>query len=103
MAPNKLTSRHVRHPVNLFVGIVDSDTPPGRTRNISLSGLFVETATRPQIGSAIDIWFVWGDDTYTSKAKVIRHADDGIGVAFVEPDVHLLDALAEILDLPSLS
>ena len=72
---------------------------PGRTRNVSISGLFLETGERPGIESVVDLWFVWGDDTYVAKARVMRHAEDGIGVAFVEPDPLFLGALAEILGL----
>ena len=92
--------RNVRHQVNLFVGLGTGGEPPGLTRNISLSGLFVQTPTRPPVGSTVDLWFVWGEDTFVGKARVIRHASDGIGVAFLEPDTLFLGALAEIVGLP---
>ncbi len=88
-----------RHPVSLFVGMGSNGEPPGRTRNISLSGVFVETPSRPPVGSIVDIWFVWGEDTFVGKARVIRHAGDGIGITFVEPDTFFLGALAEILGI----
>lgn len=99
MAPDNASKREPRHPVSLFVGIGEDGQPPGRTRNISLSGLFLETDERPEIGSILNLWFVWGEDTFISDARVIRHADDGIGLAFVEPDGLFLGALAEILGM----
>ncbi len=93
------TQRHLRQPVSLFVGLGHADQKPARTRNISMSGLFLETEARPSVGSIVDLWFVWGEDTFVGKAKVIRHAGDGIGVAFHEPDPLFLGALAEILGL----
>lgn len=89
--------RHERHPVSLFVGLGSSGQAPGRTRNISLSGLFLETTERPPVGAVVDVWFVWGEDTYVGKASVVRHADDGLGLAYVEPDPLFLGALAEIV------
>ena len=103
MATEDPNNRNTRHPVSLFVGLGDHGDPPGRTRNISLSGLFVETPSRPPVGSDVQLWFVWGEDTFVGKAKVVRHANDGIGVAFVEPDTLFLGALAEILGIPALA
>jgi hypothetical protein len=91
--------RKPRHPISLFVGLAADGDPPGRTRNISVSGLFLETGKRPPVGSLVDLWFVWGEDTFTGKARVIRHAQDGIGLAFVEPDKLFLDAIAEIVGI----
>jgi hypothetical protein len=89
--------REPRQKIGLLVGIGGTASAAARTRDISLSGLFLETAERPPIGDLIDVWFVWGDDTFTGKAHVIRHADDGIGIAFVEPDNAFLGALAEVM------
>jgi hypothetical protein len=91
--------REPRHRVSLFVGLGTNHEPPGHTRDISLSGLFLETALRPAVGETVDMWFVWGEDTFTGKARVIRHAEDGIALAFIEPDPLFLEALSEIIDL----
>jgi len=88
-----------RTPVSLFVGLGQEGEPPGRTRNISLGGVFLETKKRPDVASLVDLWFVWGEETFVGKARVVHHADDGIGVAFVEPEPDFLKALAEILGL----
>lgn len=90
--------RAQRHAVNLFVGY-DLDTPPfGRTRDLSASGIFVETDDRPAIGDTVDIHMVWGDDNVSCQAKVARHADEGIGLAFIEPNAWFLQCVEEILD-----
>ncbi len=93
------TQRHPRQSVSLFVGLGRGDEKPGHTRNISMSGLFLETPARPAVGSVVDLWFVWGEDTFVGKATVVRHAPDGVGLAFHEPDGLFLGALAEILGL----
>jgi hypothetical protein len=88
-----------RSPVSLFVGLGEPGEPPGRTRNISLGGVFLETKKRPELTTLVDLWFVWGEETFVGKARVVHHADDGIGVAFVDPEADFLKALAEILGL----
>ena len=94
-----MIQRHPRQPVSLFVGIGGDEHVPSRTRNMSISGLFLETDKRPDIDALVDLWFVWGDDTFVSKARVVRHATDGLGLTFVEPDGAFLSALAEILGI----
>jgi hypothetical protein len=99
MPGEQTPQRYPRQPVSLFVGLGKTNEPPGRTRNMSMSGLFLETAARPAVESLVDLWFVWGEDTFVGKARVIRHAKDGVGLAFVEPDSLFLSALAEILGI----
>ena len=97
-SPGTSNQRATRHAVNLFVGY-DIDTPPfGRTRDLSSSGIFVETKDRPSIGDMVDIHMVWGDEDVTCQAKVARHADEGIGLAFVEPNAWYLTCVEEILE-----
>ncbi len=88
-----------RSPVALFVVLGQEGEPPGRTRNISLGGVFLETKKRPEVGSVVDLRFVWGEETFVGKARVVHHADDGVGVAFIDPEADFLKALAEILGL----
>jgi len=95
--------RQQRQTVSLFVGLGSDENVPARTRNLSISGLFLETEERPSVGTVVDLWFVWGDDTHVAKARVIRHANDGVGLTFVEPDHLFLGALAEILGLDGTS
>ena len=88
--------RAPRFPVSLFIGEADKSTPLGRSRDVSLSGVFVETPHRPDIDTHCEIWFVWGEDIYSANAKIVRHADDGIGVTFIDPDPLFLRVLQEI-------
>ncbi len=93
--------RHDRHPVSLFVGLGDTESTPARTRNLSVGGVFLETPSRPTVGEVVDLWFVWGEDTFVTKARVVHHAADGVGFSFVEPDPMFLGAIAEILGIPA--
>jgi hypothetical protein len=95
--------RYPRHPVSLFVGLGERQDQPGRSRNLSIGGLFLETGERPAVDTLVDLWFVWGEDTFVTKAKVIWHGDDGVGLSFVEPGTEVLGALAEILGMPQAS
>ncbi|MEM6731293.1 MAG: PilZ domain-containing protein, partial [Myxococcota bacterium] len=82
-APPSSDARAQRHAVNLFVGY-DIHTPPfGRTRDLSHTGIFVETDDRPDVGAMVDIHMVWGDEDVTCQARVARHSEEGIGLAFV--------------------
>lgn len=87
-----------RRAVNLFVGY-DAQMPPfGRTRDISWTGCFVETRSRPNIGALVDIHIVWGDDAVSCTAQVVRHADEGVAMRFVEPGVWFMQCVREILE-----
>jgi hypothetical protein len=72
--------------------------PLGMTRNWSLSGVFVETSARPPVDAIIEVTFVWGDDGVRTRARVVRHAPDGIGLAFVEPNAAFLHAVQGVID-----
>lgn len=72
--------------------------PLGVSRDLSRSGIFVVTDRRPALGSETHIGFVWGDDTLVTAARVMRHAPDGLALAFVDPSQDLLDAVDEIID-----
>ncbi len=102
MSGDHPTQRQPRQQVSLLVTLGDGDEPPGRTRNISISGLFLETRRRPPVGEEVSLCFVWGEDTFVTRAQVIWHGDDGLGLKFVEPDTLFLGALAEILGLDAL-
>jgi len=89
-----------RQPVTLFICRGEEMQPFGRSRDLSLSGLFLETRDRPPLGATPDIALVWGDGTFMCKTKVMRHADDGIGLQFIDPDPAFLGAVQEILNGP---
>jgi hypothetical protein len=86
-----------RYMVTVFLTTGEEMQPFGRTRDLSISGAFVETAERPEIGSLREIAIVWGDDTVVCTAKIMRHAADGIGVTFINPSDSFQQAVAEIL------
>lgn len=90
--------RAQRHAVNLFVGYGIDAPPFGRTRDLSTSGIFVETEDRPALKSIIDVHMVWGDDAVSSEAKVVRHADDGVGLTFVAPGEWFVQVITEVIE-----
>jgi len=94
-----MKERRPRSPVSLFVGLGQEGEPPGRTRNVSLGGVFLETRKRPDVGELVDLRFVWGEETFVGRARVIHLANDGIGVEFVDPEADFEKALREILGL----
>lgn len=84
-----------RHAVPLFIRL--GDVAMGRTRNLSQTGIFVETGERPPVDSVHELQLAWGTDAYRCAVRVVRHADDGIGLVFIEPDTFFSQAIAEIL------
>jgi hypothetical protein len=84
-----------RHDVPLFIRLGDS--PIGRTRNLSATGVFLETDARPAVGSHDELTIAWGEDLYTCTVRVVRHAADGIGLVFEGPDDYFTQAVQEIL------
>ena len=88
-----------RRAAALFVSGASGDIPFCRTRDLSLTGLFLETNARPALGSVHEISLAWGDDLFTCRAKVVRHAADGVGICFVEADSLFNEAVQEIMDV----
>ena len=89
--------RAPRHSLNIFVASSDEMAPLGRTRNVSTSGMFLETQVRPQVGSVQRLSLVWGDDIIECCARIVRHAQDGVGIAFMEADAAFRVLLGEML------
>jgi len=88
-----------RFPVTLFIGNANDSIPLGRSRNVSLSGVFVETKTRPELNTTLEIWFVWGEEVCSCTARVVRHAEDGVGLTFIDPEALFIRALQEMTGL----
>ncbi len=86
-----------RFVVTVFVGRGEDEHPFGRTRDVSLSGMFLATSERPPVGSVQEVSLVWGDETVSCTARVVRHAEDGIALTFVDPGEAFQHALAEIV------
>lgn len=87
-----------RHKVTVFIGEGEEMDPFGRTRDLSVSGIFLETEQRPAIGTEREISVVWGDDTFVCMAKVVRHDADGIGLTFIDPPAPFIAAITDIID-----
>jgi hypothetical protein len=84
-----------RHDAPLFTRL--GDEPIGRTRNLSMTGVFLETDVRPPVGSRDDLTIAWGEGVVSCAVRVVRHAADGIGLAFEDPDSAFSQAVQEIL------
>jgi hypothetical protein len=83
--------------VVVFIGQGDDMIPFGRTRDLSVSGMFLETELRPPLDSDQNICLVWGDESLSCVARVVRHAADGIGLSFKDPDAAFVQAVNEII------
>ncbi|MEE8408992.1 MAG: PilZ domain-containing protein [Myxococcota bacterium] len=86
-----------RRKASLFVG---SDIDPvsfAHSRDLSLTGLFLETNARPEVGSEHEISIAWGAYIYTCTARVVRQAPDGVALTFVATDTFFLQAIQEIM------
>jgi len=95
---SKRERRSQRHAVSLFVGTGnDGSVPFGRARDLSVTGVFLETEARPALESVHEVSLVWGDDTVECGARVIRHTDEGVGLAFIEPDGSFRNVVDDIL------
>ena len=99
--PDRDRRMHRREAAQLFITYGLRSGRLGISRDVSLSGLFVCTDSRPPAGSNHELYFVWGDDGYTCRCEVTRHGADGIGLRFVTLDPRAQGALREIVDGPA--
>ncbi|MEE8408991.1 MAG: PilZ domain-containing protein [Myxococcota bacterium] len=97
MSGGKQGNPAARYQVTVFIGEGEDMVPFGRTRDLSVSGVFLETEERPDIGSLRLISVVWGDDTFVCRARVVRHTNQGIGLTFVEPPGPFVDVITDIV------
>lgn len=86
-----------RRRVALFIGGAASMPPLGRSRDISVSGAYVETGRALQIDSTHTVSIVWGDDVHYVQARVVRHDQEGMGITFLQPPAEFLRAVEDIL------
>lgn len=73
-----------------------------KTRDVGLGGVFIEIAgNQPVVGSDIDIFFLLRHTgtpaRYRLRARVVRRAEDGVGVTFRDFDTHAFRTLQEVL------
>ena len=88
--------RAPRSPISMFVG-QDEGGPFGLTVNMSQSGMLLETEERPPVGTTHTINLVWGEDIFECDIRVARHADVGLGVAFIDPQPGFVAVVSEML------
>jgi len=86
-----------RYKIAIFIVDGGETVPFGVTRDLNRTGMFVQTKERPPIDALTTISFVWGEDTFSAQARVVRHEETGVGVAFIEPEEFFLQALDEIV------
>ena len=87
-----------RYVAPLFVRRDGKDLPWGMTRNLSVSGMFLETEDRDPVGTEYTISIVWGDEIYACRARVMRHGSAGLGLMFIDPDASFLRTVQEVID-----
>jgi hypothetical protein len=95
--PDERRSHPERRRAALFVGSADNTLLFGRTRDLSTTGIFLETEGRPPIGTALNIDVAWGDHVQSCRAEVVRHAGNGIALRFIDPEPLFQEALREII------
>ncbi len=94
----------IRTPANLSVDLLykDLEVVSCRTRDISLSGAYVEVQQlQPMPDMPIDLVFKFGEigdlTRYRVPGKVIRTDGEGIGIMFKDIDVSSFRSLREVL------
>jgi hypothetical protein len=87
-----------RRPVVLLYGSSKDPRLFGKTRDLSKSGVFVETSLRPELESVLEISLAWRTDVWSCRARVARHAADGLGLVFIEPSPEFLRGVAVVMD-----
>jgi hypothetical protein len=87
-----------RRKAALFVATSDGEPPVARSRDLSTTGIFLETENRVPMGSSLDISLAWGESLLSCQARVVRRDDAGIALAFVEPDTFFMQAIDEIME-----
>jgi hypothetical protein len=87
-----------RQKTKVFCGADDDPRLFGRSRDVSSSGAFVEWPNEVPLGAVVDVSFAWHDELLSCKARVVRYADDGLGLAFVNPSPGVRAQLERILE-----
>ena len=90
-------ARQPRYTVTMFIGGHEIGSPLGHSKNLSVTGMLLATDERPPLDSQATINIAWGREVYECDVRVVRHADDGIGIEFVEPDTQFTWAINEII------
>ena len=85
-------------PARLLVRCPHSRALAGHTRDVSSSGTFLETSSRPTVGSQHEITISVSERLIPAMVQVARHSTDGVGLTFMTPSSPLQDVLARLTD-----
>ena len=87
--------QHLRRALSLFVGDRRDELLMGVSQDVSLGGLFVQTAQR--LAERHTIFLRLGKVVIACACKVVRREEGGAGLVFEEPDQERDDALRTVL------
>ena len=82
---------------SLEVSTIGDQDSWGQVRDMSISGMFVETSQRPPVGSESDVLLDLNEHRATTRVRVTRHGSRGVGLEFVEPGDEFLEALLGLI------
>ena len=92
-------ARHPRYNVRLLIYEAGNSKALGLTRNVSITGIYLETNRRFSLGNEMELSFNWGDDTYSFRGRVARLDQDVCGIIFMNTDREFLHTVAEVMGL----
>lgn len=84
-----------------LIGRLENDASgkalPLSLANLSYGGGFFCSKEKVEVGDQLQLELQLGDDTATSKARVVHLSDEGFAVAFVDPPIPFTAALSRVL------
>ena len=85
----------VERPVEFVLDGGPSQT--GTCRNVSATGLFVQSPSQPSVGALIEVTMWVGDGPLVLIGQVVWSAPHGFGVHLAEPDEQQEEALRSVM------
>lgn len=73
-------------------------SPWGVVRDMSVTGFRIDTQHLLAVGTNVGLMLIWGDDEHESKARVVRHCEGGLAVAYVDPSTTFVNAISEAIE-----
>jgi len=86
-----------RFVVPTSVELAEDSASFGKIRNISVTGVFIETSQRVPRGYETEAFFRIGDVDWRVRMRVVRHAPDGMGMEFVDVGNEFLRAVMRLV------
>ena len=83
--------------VTLPVYLDHPTTVWGTCTELSVTGLLVATAERPEPGSCHRLGLTWRTETYWCSAQVVRHTEDAVALRFQTSDAIFSAVLEEVV------